>query len=584
MRLLRRSLVCFAGLALLSTAARAEPAPSPLRLIPDKADLVFQLEQPRQLADTIYNLDLVKQFQKIDAIRELYDSTNARRFYQLVAYFESRLGLKWPDLLERLAGHGAAVGIHYGGGTPVLLVVQGKDEKLLQKFVKLALEVAEQELARQEAKERVIKGRYRDFQTIQIGPAHAALAGSALLVSNNATALQRGLDLYLDGGKGSLAQVAGIAEARKLLPPHPLAWGWLNLEGLKHYPQAKTLLAEKQDNVLLTIAFGQILDIVRRSPFVCGGLYHQDGKFLTTIRLPRGREGMPEKWTAFLPPKGQPASLPLLKPKNALLSSSFYYDLSQYWLQRGQLYNEQQVKTFEQFDKNSGRFLAGVPFSKLTQMAGPYMRFVVVQQTQPGYKTRPNQLFPAGALVLSMREPDEFSKAMETLLRATALFGRVGPFQLQLAEERHGDAKIIGYRFAEKGDRSPVARADVNKIRFNFSPSFVRVGNQFVISSTVELARELVDLLKKEAAGPTAKPDPAFSRTQIYASGGVVALKVFKDQLLTQTILTRAVSPQEAEDQVNRFIDLVGRLGVLQLHELCTAHSFRYDLEWQIGK
>ena len=39
---------------------------------------------------------------------------------------------------------------------------------------------------------------------------------------------------------------------------------------------------------------------------------------------------------------------------------------------------------------------------------------------------------------------------------------------------------------------------DVNDLRFNFSPCFCRVGNQYVVSSTLELCRELIDMLVKE--------------------------------------------------------------------------------------
>ena len=48
-------------------------------------------------------------------------------------------------------------------------------------------------------------------------------------------------------------------------------------------------------------------------------------------------------------------------------------------------------------------------------------------------------------------------------------------------------------------------KADVNDLRFNFTPSFTRVGNQFVVASTVELCRDLVDELQKEAKAPAGR-------------------------------------------------------------------------------
>jgi hypothetical protein len=591
MRLFRLLPGWLACLLVLAGAAigRAAALPDPLRLIPDQADFFFKVEQPRKLADIVYGLKVLKQLQKIDAVREYYDSTNSRRFQQLVAYLEKQLGLKWPELLEQLAGGGAAVGFKIGGNpAPGVLVVQGKNEKLLQKFFKLALSILDQELARQEAKERPVKGTYRKLETVHLGEQlHAALAGSALLVSNNARALELALDLHLDGGQKNLARRTGVDEARKLLDPHPLAWGWLNMGPIHKLPQAKDLLAATQNDPLLTVTFGPFLDLARRSPFVCAGVYHKENRFTVSVRVPRGREGMPAKWAAFLPPEGKASTLPLLTPKNVIYSTSSYYDASQFWKQRKLLFNDKQRKTFEDFDKNSGRFLVGTRFSTLLETAGPHLRFVVVQQTKVGYKTQPKQFYPAGAFVIDMRKPDEFGKTMDTILRAAALFGG-GQFRLKLVEQKQGKHTIIGYRFPEGNAKLPRAlRNDVNNIRYNFSPCFVRAGKYFIASSTMELAAELLDLLDQESKQTREKAREGGSLmtvSKLYGSGGASILNVFKDHLLTQAILGLALSSEEAERQVNLFIDLVGKLGVVEHSQRYTRTSFHYDTQWQVGK
>jgi hypothetical protein len=587
MSLFRRSigwLTCLSLITATASAARAETTQDPLRMIPDKADLIFKVEQPRKLAETIYGLDLFKKLQKLDAVREAYDSTNSRRFFQLVAYFEKQLGMKWPEIIDRVAGGGMAVGVKVGPNpTPALLVVQARDQKVLNKFVKLTLKVAEQELARQESKDRPVKGSYRKVETVQIGKEFcAAQAGSALLVSNNPTALHLGLDVYLDGGTKSASQLTGITDGRKLLPADPLGWAWLSFDNIRKFPQAKNLFAEKQNDTNLTVVFGSFLDLLRRSPFVCAGIYHKDNSFTTTIRFPSGKEGMPKSQAAFLPPDDQPGSLPLLEPKNVILSSTYYLDVPKFYEHRSELFNQQQVKTFENFDKSSGRFLGGVQFSKLLTQAGSHQRLVIAQQTQPGYKTKPNQLFPAGAFIIEMRDPKEFGKSMETVLRAAALF-TTAQFDLKLVEEKRGDATVVGYRFAEKDKGKGRLRNDVNKIRYNFSPCFVRVGNQFVISSTMELAAELVDLIDKQTKEKK-EGSPAVGRTRLYASGAVALMRAFHDQLLTQTILGRAVAPDEATKEVEAAIDLVNELGYLQIQEQYHPKSFHYDIQWKWGK
>src|SRR5262249_39585611 len=113
MLLLRHSAAGLVGLTLFLVAApsRAETPPDPLRLIPDRADFFLKVEQPRKLIESVTGLELFQQLQRLEIVREYYDSTNYRRLLQLVAYFEKQLGVPWPDIVERVAGGGAVLAV-----------------------------------------------------------------------------------------------------------------------------------------------------------------------------------------------------------------------------------------------------------------------------------------------------------------------------------------------------------------------------------------------------------------------------------------------------------------------------------------
>src|SRR5262249_10263423 len=156
---------------------------------------------------------------------------------------------------------------------------------------------------------------------------------------------------------------------------------------------------------------------------------------------------------------------------------------------------------------------------------GARHRFVVAHQEKTGYKTAPGQPLPAFAVVLEMREPNKFARTAESLLRTGAILAS-SQTRLKLTEEEHGDHTITGYRFAED---SPLP-ADTNNLRFNFSPCFVRVGNLFVLSSTLKLGHDLIDVLEKEAKA-AASVEPAPARLQLYGAGAVALAASFEDQL-----------------------------------------------------
>lgn len=201
-----------------------------------------------------------------------------------------------------------------------------------------------------------------------------------------------------------------------------------------------------------------------------------------------------------------------------------------------------------------------------------------MEHAETGYKITPQQHLPAFALVTEMRDPEAFGRSMETALRGAAFLATT-QVKLKMNEEKYKDCDIVAYRFPEDAPY----KGDEGSYRFNFSPSFTRVGNQFVASSTTELCRELVDELQKEAKQ---SPDAAaFTRQARLIPGGVASLvKAFEGTLVTQTILDQSVPPDAARKQVDAFIQWIRGLGEVELDESYLTNEVRFDLRWKAGK
>ncbi|HEV3203054.1 MAG TPA: hypothetical protein VGY77_01665 [Gemmataceae bacterium] len=566
-------------------SARAEKPQDPLRFIPDHADLIVKIENPRQLIKSVLGLEPVKQLLEMPAVQELYDSTNSRRFYQLVAYFEKELGMKWEEIIDRLAGGGAALGVKLGPNPPIGAAIQGKDEDLLKKFVQLMSGVIDQELGRQESRDKLQKAQYRNIATYKVGELNAAAAGTALFLANSEKELQNVIDLHLDGKK-NMTGVASLGEARQLLPASPLAWLWLNLDFVHNAPQAKEVFAQPRNDPQLTIFAGGLLDVVRRSSFICGAFNLNQNRLVTTLRMPVGREGMPTEMAIHIPTTENQGCLPLLEPQRVLLSTSYYADLGKIWECRHKLFNTDQAKAFEDIDKKSGAFLLGNPVNKLLTQVGTHQRFVVVMDGTPGAINSPEQIFSklAFGITVDMRDPG-FARAVETLVRAGGLLFRT-QVKLTLVEEKYKDVTILGFRFPEADPKTVPPNGLGANLKFlianGLTPSFAVAGNQIVLTSKLELCRELVDLVLEEAKAP-AQDQSASDRTRFYSSGGSELLKALGNQLFTQAILDRAVSPKEANEQIAQFIQWVGGLGALDFETHYGAKDWRFDFTWSFS-
>ncbi len=553
---------------------------TPLRLVSDRADLVLEAPDPHHLVQAVLNLDLPRRLDAFTSYRDFLESTRWHRSLQLLAYLEKQLGAPWPQLLDRLAGDGALMALSFGSDpVPVLFVVQGTDEKLTEKFFRVALDVLEGELARQEGPARLSRGEYHGLGLAQVGTDWwLAQAGPALLLANSEQTLHEALDRHLDPHRKSLAESKRIQQSRQLLPSNPLARVWVSLDAAHTSAEAKNLYKIPRDDPQLTVLYGPYFDLTGRSPYVCAGLYPDAKGLLLSVRLPRGTEGMGDDSLLRLPPAGELGSRPLLAPKGVLYSSSDYFNFNRFWTDRSRLFKPTQVKGLEEFDKKTGQYLLGNRMSKLLQALAPYYRVVVVHQSRTTYKMMPEQPIPGFALVAQLREPQKAGATLEAALRGAAF---LGGFKLKWksTQEFHAGCKIVGWRFPENV-RNP---DDAKNFRFNFSPCFVRVGDQFLVSSTFELGRELVDLLQAEAKSKDrGLPAPAHSR--IYAEGVAEILEAFRDRLLVKTVLDQAVTPDQAREQVQALIELVRSLGVLDLSTYYAPREFHYDLRLRVGK
>jgi len=570
--------MCIVGLFLCSTsAALAQDAKNPLRFVPSQAEWIVKVERPRQLFDAVKKNEVFQQAQKLAGVREYYDTTTFQQLYQVIAYFEKRLGKNREEIIDELTAGGVVLAAKLTPPQGAVLVVQAKDEATLRKFIDVSLDLLQKELDRQESKDRIGRGKYQDYDTIEIGPnANFAIVDAALVIASNKTALQLALDTQAEKeGSKSVLQLPGFAEAHKKAAAKAMVWTWLNLEEVRKNPVFKSALEAAALDPFQLLLFGGFSDLLRRSPYVSAALTAAgDSGYRIGVAMPVGREGMAPVQHLFLSADGK-GTLPPLQPPRVISSSSYRLDLGQLWEKRVEILGKKNAAGLEDGDKNLAKFLGGIKLAKLFKALGPNHRAVVAQQKDRPYKIKPTTQVPAFALVVDMRDPS-FAKDMNSIFRAGALLAtfQVG---LNLKEETYKDCEMISYQFSE----TKKVDGDAQSVRFNFSPAYVTVGDYFVMSATAELARDLVDLLQAEQKQ---KPLKASMRTQLFASGVADIIRSNENATLTQLILSQALPPKTAKAELQAILDWVEQLGTLRLESTYGAADFRYDILWQAKK
>lgn len=579
---MRLILSAAAALVVAVPVGRAD-SKDPLRFFPEQTDIVLKVEKPRALVEAVVRHDLAKEAQELQLVRDFLDSANARQFFRLLAHVERELGAPWPELMDKLAGGGMTVGAKFvaEGNGPALVVIQGTDEKLVGRFFDLGLALLEEERARQGSTKSLPRKTYGGFDCVQLDKqALVARSGDVLLFSNKNDTLKGGIDHAATVGNGPNAKsIAAVApkQVASVLPPNPAAWLWVNLKPIKQLPQAKDVLTTPRNDVVQTVLFADVLDVVRRSNFLAAGLYAEKGDFRLTIRLPAGRDGMAPDVEMHLPrdPKIT-GTLPLLEPKGVLLTHSFYLDLDTLYRKREQILPPQVAKDFAEGEKQISRFLIGSTLPKFLSQAGAHYRIVVTKpEPVPDYKTEPAQRLPAFAVVASMRDP-AFARTMTALIKAGALAAGQA-VTLRSWDEEIGGVPAFGYSFPEKGKFPD----DPQNLHFNYQPTFGAHKDQYISASNKGLFRELVGLIDKEDRSPVVTQN---ARLRVYASAAGEYAYAAPEQSLAAMIIGQAVKVGEARQKTDALFKFLSKLGTAGFEMDYQGDRASIDLTWKTKK
>ncbi|MFT3882244.1 MAG: hypothetical protein QM703_21660 [Gemmatales bacterium] len=351
-----------------------------------------------------------------------------------------------------------------------------------------------------------------------------------------------------------------------------LAWGWVDVNHFKE--QAKDDIEKFKlptNDLIPHLLFGGLLDAILRSDHawlaIRSGVHGPSVELTSPIGRSKSQEGAR---LLHMHDPDKESLLPLLNPPGTLASASFYWNLSSLWQQRDKYYKEGALKEFEEADKSVKPFLAGNSLGSLLNTLGARHRIVVASQRESGYKSKPKTVYPAFAFVAECNNPDQFSKIIAVPLR-TAGFFLSTQVTMKLIDETYHGSKITSYRFAENEKNHGYDQGTL----FNYSPSFARIGNFFVISSTVELCKDLIDELQHPTSA-SSTVDHADFRQRFSWSALSQAVAAERPLLASILTLRHGGAVERVDEQINALLKLLDRLGTL---DLTIHHSPEFKLE-----
>lgn len=522
----------------------------PIDVVPATAVLYLEISDPVAVLASVIDHAVVKQISGLDVFRR---ATEAPEFYRAIAarkFFELQMGMEWRAAVEAIGQKGIYFAVD-GKTRGNILLVRGRDEQIMQD-VRLKL----LELTRLGGDQIRKLETYRDIPVYRLEKFGFAVVRDWLVVSNNSEAgklvLDRLLDLSAADGE-SLSGLESFREAGVARSAEPGVWSWVHLKNLRELGLAEGLFAERTENPLAELLFGGIQSVLRKAQWVSTELQMTAQGLNLKTRMPFEADWIPEsrQWYFGQDAQGRIPAVP--EVPETLMTLQAYRGVSEMWLRAGDLFDEQTNDRMAEAESSLGTIFGGRDFGEEVLGAfSPAMQLLVARQDFSEVRPSPAIRLPGFALILTMDDPETMRPELRrTFQSAIGFFNIVGAQQGQPQLEmdiQKSDAMdvITSHYVVQKKDQANLAAPLI----YNFSPTAVFFGDQFVLSSSESLARTIAEA--RRLPQENAHTAVAVEGTPLRA-----VLNDNREQLISQNMLQKGQTHDEAEAELQVILQLM---------------------------
>jgi len=535
-------------------------AKSGAELLPETTVVYAEIASPADVVAALRQHPVHKRLQRTEEYKRLTEENpDYLKARAGVGIFEFVVGRDWDQAIADIAGEGLYFGVDAKTQGAVVLAHAPDADTLVD--IRDRLIQAAKDDARRKGKEVEFEEHdYRGHTVYKTDKAIAGVIDGWLIVTNKPELGRAVADNLLDGADRTLAANEKFSAARRKIAGDPIAWAYYDVQTLRDAGVAKRLYKDKSDNPGVELLLGGILATLNSADSGTAAMYLEKARLRIAFQMPHDPASLPEERGFYFGKDGRGAAPAPLSPNNALLTATAYRDVGEMWRRRSDLFDENVNAELAQADSNLSTVFAGLDFGREVLGAlEPEVQIISTAQDFEDHETRvPKIKLPATALVFQLKEPEKMQRQLKVSFQSLIGLTNLGAGQnelpqLELKTEKVGDGQIISATYENLPDDAEVS----NDIVYNFSPSLAFVGENFIVSSTRELAVELMGLAARDRQ-PLAEGERIVN-TQVTLNSDVLhaILADNREALIAQNMLEEGHTRKEAEKQIDALLALL---------------------------
>lgn len=539
------------------TSAAGQTLPPAIKWIPEDAVIVLEVTSPKALLEAFCNDKATATITSLPLYKQQASKPQFQEFLNIISFIETTLGTDWRTALEKLTGAGITLAVC--PEDTVFLIIDAEDEQMLERFHEFFINVARSE-AEKKGKYNIVKSKeYQDLTawTFDGKEAHTII-GKRLVFANKSERLKDILQYRLKTQKASLAANPAYQAAKRTVGADAVAKVFVNLKPLMGVPQVAQIFSQQNENPLAALAFAGILEATRNSNWLALGLHIEDNTLVFRASVDSKKVAATSPAAFALPKKRGEGVFPNLSVPRRIAALSFYRDLHQFYSAKDELFPER-TSGLIFFENMMGIFFSGRDLTEeVLAETKPEIRFVVAEQEYDPSIGTPQIKLPAFAVILRLQNPEQFNEvAEEAWQKAVGLInftrGQQAMQGLIIDRPAHKGTKFTMAYFSTSG----LDKKNNLEQRFNIRPALALPGEYLILSSTDDLAQDLIDSLNREMQQKVKPIAKTHSHVEIDTAQLTSILKANRDILVRSDMVKKGSTQEEAEAGIDMLITAV---------------------------
>jgi len=272
---------------------------------------------------------------------------------------------------------------------------------------------------------------------------------------------------------------------------------FVDLKEISKQTGARLGIPVKMENGSISWLLHGLTESAARSPYLSVALDIGEVGFVLKTETPGGPEALGANLTWFFSDPKLPGAPDIPVVPGLVGGISVYRDFNDWYKRRGVLLANYLLPEFDKFESVIGSLYQGKDFEQEVASAiGPIISLVSASQNFENLDGTPEVKLPGFAMIFDLNDTEKGARFFRVMFPAIMTIANYESDDLKqqawaIEAEAYKGTSLTYMKFLNKpkGNQLPLL--------YNFQPVAVQVGDKFVLSSSLRLAKSLVDALQK---------------------------------------------------------------------------------------